>query len=126
MRQGSAAAPVPTEHQNQSAVVEWARLQACAYPCLAYLYAIPNGGFRNKIEASRLKAEGVRAGVPDLCLPYPHAGYHGLYIEMKKLDGKLDPKQRDFISFLRLHGYKVCVCKSVDEGIEAIKRYLAA
>ena len=32
------------------------------------LFAVPNGGQRNVVVASKLKAEGVRAGVADLIL----------------------------------------------------------
>ena len=46
-----------------------------AYPDLELLYHVPNGGSRNKAEASKLKRMGVRAGVPDLVLPVPRAGY---------------------------------------------------
>src|SRR5262245_64718583 len=49
-------------------------------------FAIPNGGARDVITAGRLKAEGVRAGVPDVCLPVARAGYHGLFLEVKRPD----------------------------------------
>ena len=40
----------------------------------ALLYAVPNGGYRNAREAARFKAEGVRSGVPDLCLAVSNGG----------------------------------------------------
>ena len=33
------------------------------------MFRIPNGGSRHPAEAARLKAQGVKAGVPDLCIP---------------------------------------------------------
>ena len=51
---------------------------------------MPNGGKRNPAEAARFKAMGVKAGVPDLCLPVPMNGYAGLYIEMKYSNNKTD------------------------------------
>ena len=36
----------------------------------AFLFAVPNGGYRNKIEAANLKRQGVIAGVPDFILIY--------------------------------------------------------
>jgi|GEM_PF-5137145 len=55
----------------------------------------PNGGRRNKAEAAKLKAMGVRKGIPDLFLPIPRQGYHGLYIETKKIkNGKVSPDQQ--------------------------------
>lgn len=77
--------PVPTEAQEQITLFSWAAVQAI--PELALLYHIPNGGSRHKAEAARLRAEGVRSGVPDLCLPVPRGGCHGLYIELKRLRG---------------------------------------
>ena len=69
-----------------------------AVPALEWLHAIPNGGSRGDSAKSRqirggaLKAEGVRSGVPDIFLPWPNAGFHGLYIEMKKPTQK--PKRK--------------------------------
>lgn len=65
--------PIPTEAEEQIALFEWARLQTGRFPELALLYHVPNGGSRNKIEAARLRAQGVKSGVPDLCLRL-HAG----------------------------------------------------
>ena len=47
------------------------------------MFHIPNGGSRNKLEASNLKKQGVKAGVPDLFLPVGRGSYHGLFIELK-------------------------------------------
>ena len=70
-----------TEHQIQTCVMEWAEGQLIQHPELKMLYAIPNGGARNAITGALLKAEGVKPGVPDLCLPVARGKYHGLYIE---------------------------------------------
>lgn len=61
--------PVPTEAQEQMTLFSWAAMQSGKYPELNLLYHVPNGGSRHKAEAGRLRAEGVKAGVPDLCLP---------------------------------------------------------
>lgn len=55
---------------------------------LALLHHIPNGGARSKATAGRLKAEGVKAGIPDICLPVPKNGYGALYIELKVPENK--------------------------------------
>jgi hypothetical protein len=54
-----------TEHDIQVNCVNYFRLR---YP-KGLIFAIPNGGQRNVIVASKLKAEGVLSGVPDLCVP---------------------------------------------------------
>ena len=63
------ASPVPSESVEQSRLFQWARMQQGRWPELRLLYHIPNGGSRHRLEAIHLKQQGVRAGVPDLCLP---------------------------------------------------------
>lgn len=53
---------IPTERESQRTVVQYVRMK---YPDVV-IFAIPNGGSRNKIEAANLKKDGVLAGVPDL------------------------------------------------------------
>ena len=115
--------PVPTEAQEQVTLFSWAAVQAI--PELALLYHIPNGGSRHKAEAARLRADGVRAGVPDLCLPVPRGGCHGLYIELKRLrGGRLSEQQRAWLDALGKQGYAVAVCKGWEDAAETILRYL--
>jgi hypothetical protein len=66
---------------EQTALFSWATWQEQLYPDLKWMYHVPNGGHRNKATAARLKAAGVKAGVPDVVLPAPKGIYHGLYIE---------------------------------------------
>lgn len=77
-----------SEDTEQINVASWAAWNERQYPELKWLHHIPNGGSRNKAEAVKLKQMGVKAGVSDLCLPYPKGIYCGLYIEMKFGDGK--------------------------------------
>ena len=121
------------EHQEQKHVMLWAGIQAKSmFPELRLLYAIPNGGDRDVRVATKLKAEGVRAGVPDFHLPIARHGYHSLYIEMKKPSAKpkrggkggVSTAQRWWIDELGKHFNKVVVCYGADEAIEAIKDYL--
>src|SRR5260221_619127 len=68
----------PTEHQEQCVVISWWWLQHEIYAIPGFaLFAVPNGGARDPITGSRLKAEGVRRGTPDLILARPTARYHG-------------------------------------------------
>ena len=88
------------------------------------IYHIPNGGSRNQLEAANLKRQGVKAGVPDLCLPVPKEGYHGLYIEMKYGKNKPTDNQEEWLESLRQYGYKTAVCYGADEARETIKQYI--
>lgn len=117
--------PVPLESEEQQALFRWAQFQSGKYPCLDYLFHIPNGGKRSKAEAGRFRAEGVKAGVPDLCLPEPLHGYHGLYIEMKRLRGsKTTEDQKRWMAHLADRGYCVRKCKGWEEAAGVILDYL--
>ena len=71
------------ESGHQEALFEWAAYHMDCMPELEYMHHIPNGGKRDKRTAVALKRQGVKAGVPDICLPVARNGYHGLYIELK-------------------------------------------
>lgn len=114
-----------TEAQAQKAVFEWAKDLAYKYPCLRLMFHIPNGGKRDYIEASHLKAQGVKAGVPDIFLPAARGGCHGLFIEMKReKGGVLTSFQSYYIEALMREGYKVAVCHGRDEAVRTIEEYL--
>lgn len=117
--------PEPTESAEQQSLFQWAALQAGAFPDLSLLYHIPNGGARSKATAGRLKAEGVRAGVPDLCLPVPRGAHHGLYIELKRRHGsKVSPAQREWLDRLSAQGYDTAVCYGWEDAASTIMAYL--
>ena len=112
------------EADEQRAFFEWAACMQGKYPCLKWMHHIPNGGSRNKIEAARLKAQGVKRGVPDISLPYPSGKYHGLYIEMKYGKGKVRPEQQEFLEYASGVGYKTAVCLGMLEAVKVILAYL--
>ena len=62
--------PVPLEDAEQRIIFQWAAMETAARPELGLLYAIPNGGKRAIKTAIALKAQGVKSGVPDMCLRY--------------------------------------------------------
>ena len=94
------------------------------YPELRLLYHIPNGGSRNELEAVNLKKQGVRAGVPDLCLPVARGRYHGLYIELKYGKNKPTEKQLEWIEALRDEGYAVSICWGFEAARAELEKYL--
>lgn len=113
---------IPTEDTEQAHIFAWARGK---YPELDLMHHIPNGGKRTKSEAARFKAQGVKAGVPDIFLPCARGGYHGLYIELKRTKGgKISAAQKEWIDALRGQDYKVIVCYGFDEAREVIINYL--
>jgi hypothetical protein len=125
LRKKSTKNLTPLENQEQATLIEWANIFAVKYPELKRLAAIPNGGSRNKPEAANLKKQGVKSGFPDLQLPFPRGKYHGLFIEMKRLEGgRISPEQEDWINFLNKQGYLAVVCYGFQEAKNTIENYL--
>jgi hypothetical protein len=117
--------PTPTESAEQQALFEWAAIQGNMTPELSLLYHIPNGGYRSKAEAGRFKAEGVKSGVPDVCLPVARGGFHGLYIELKRRKGgKVTHEQEKWIKLLSKQGYIAIAVRGWEKAAEAIMIYL--
>lgn len=114
---------IPSEHAEQVALFRWWNLQHADRREL--LFAIPNGGARNLATGALLKAEGVRRGVPDLCLALPRGPYAGLWIEMKRqAKSHLSNAQSDMLKLLRSSGYAATVCRGFEEAKAVIERYL--
>lgn len=112
------------ESNEQQALFQWAKFMEQKYPELHLLYHIPNGGKRDKLEAARLKREGVKPGVPDLFLSVSRGGYHGLYIELKAGKNTATARQRQWIADLREQGYKACICVGWEKAAKTIENYL--
>lgn len=114
-----------SEHTEQVALFNWCKLMEGRHPQLALIFAIPNGGKRHIGTARKLKAEGVKSGIPDifLCVPNRH-GKHGLFLELK--DGKNKPtkNQLHWLSALEAEGYATALCYGFSEAQIAIINYL--
>lgn len=126
-----AAAQVPSEHAEQSVVVQWFWTQ---HPALRKcLFAIPNGAHlagtpsQRAAKMAKMKAEGFQPGVSDLFLMVARGQYHGLWIEMKRRNASPSDTSDDQAAFLeRAHreGYLGVVCKGAQPAIAAIGEYL--
>ncbi len=117
---------VPTEHDEQVALFAWAAANEAQHPELAMLHATPNGGYRPMTTAVALKAEGVRAGYPDISLDVARGRWHGLRIELKRANRRnhATPEQQDWLQRLRHYGYMAVVCYGADDAQQAIENYL--
>ena len=114
-----------SEGAEQATLFSWAAMKRGKWPELELLFHIPNGGSRGKAEAARFKAEGVKAGVPDLFLPVARGPYHGLFIEMKRQKGgKVSDAQKAWILDLIDQGYLAVVCYGCKDAAELIEDYL--
>jgi len=113
-----------SEHSTQVAFAEWCKWNEAKHPELQLAFAVPNGGKRHVWTAMKLKAEGVRAGVLDWCMPVPIGGYNGLWIEFKFGKNKLTDDQEKYAKLLEQYGHCVAVCYTVDEAIRVTLEYL--
>lgn len=112
-----------SEHTMQAAVVTWARMAASGHLALAALYAVPNGARTTPGVAAKLKAEGMKPGVPDLVLPVPANGAPGLVVEMKTLTGSVSREQKAWLGMLKAMGFKAVVCRSIEAAIDALTEH---
>jgi hypothetical protein len=109
-----------TEHEEQKVVAEYLDMTGVLW------YAVPNGSLRNVVVAKKLKAEGVKPGVPDIVIAEPSGGYHGLYVELKrKKGGCISGNQKKWIDKLGSRGYLAVVCRGADEAISVIDNYFS-
>ena len=113
-----------SESTEQMTLIDWCNINTCIYPELELIYHIPNEGKRSNYQGKKLKREGLKKGVPDLCLPVPRKNYHGLYIEMKYGNGRTSKEQREWINKLNEQGYKAVVCNGFEEAKETIEKYI--
>lgn len=116
--------PTPSESEEQINLFTWAQYRIGAHPELDLMYHIPNGGKRDQSTAKRLKAEGVKAGVPDVCLPIARGGFHSLYIEMKAGRNKATESQSKWIKELNANGNLAVVCYGWVDASNVITKYL--
>lgn len=114
-----------SEHDSQSALITWWSYAHKRYGLPEFaLFAVPNGGARHIAVAAKLKAEGVRKGIFDLCLTAPHNGFNSLWIEMKHGRNKLTPEQADFKAFIEGQGGMCAVCWDWQSARKEIEDYL--
>ncbi len=111
------------ESDIQRNCVKWFRLQYADIALL--LFAVPNGGARNKIEAGIMKGEGVTAGVADMLLLLPNSEHHALCIEFKTLKGRQQDSQKRFQRKVEAYGYRYEIVRSFDEFVILIRNYLS-
>ena len=113
-----------SESGHQKAIFAWAALNRHEYPQLEWLHAIPNANSHHQV------AEGVRAGVPDICLPFPVRQWHGFYCELK-IDGRQgqarggkSEAQDKWIEYLSSAGYYCVTAYGWENAVRAILEYL--
>lgn len=110
-----------TETDEQKQLIQYAR----GKPWGQFLFHVPNesvGGYGWMV---RNRQMGMRKGVPDLMLPIPMHGYHGLFVEMKAKGGRLSQEQKNWIKALNTFGYKAVCCTGWEAARDEIERYMS-
>ena len=113
------------ESRIQQSLMQWAAYASGSNPELGLLYSIPNGANTTIQNRKRLVCEGLKAGMPDLCLPVQRGDFSALYIELKTPKGRLSKVQEERIESLQTYGNMVVVCRGLEETIESINKYLS-
>ncbi len=113
-----------SEHEEQALLFEWAQLQQHHIPELALLFAIPNAGKRSYAAASYMQAEGLKSGVPDICLPIARGGWHSLFIELKYGKNTPSAEQTAWIAALKEHGNAAYIAWGFEAARDLILCYL--
>lgn len=110
---------IPTEHQEQSLVIQYCNLKKIP------IFHIPNGSYKSLTARVKAKQEGLVSGIPDLMLPIPNKEHHGLFIEMKRVkNSKISDQQLKWIELLNKQGYKAIVCYGNKQAIKEIEDYI--
>ena len=121
-------AKTPLEAVEQAALFQWATAMSRQDSRLRWLFAIPNGtAASSPVEAAKAKRTGRKKGVPDVFLPVPSREYHGLFIELKRRNGRLSDlsdEQSQWIQALTEQGYKTVVCFGWEDAAQTISIYL--
>jgi hypothetical protein len=106
-----------SEHQLQALVLKYLADQAAEH---VFAFAVPNAGQRSFRMAARMRAEGMLAGVADVCIALPHGRV--AWLEMKASRGRQSLMQKTFEARCRRLGHPYTVAKNFDEAT----RFLAS
>lgn len=119
--------PLPTEYEEQCALVEYLELKG-----LLFSKTAQETFTRSWAQKAKNKRSGLRKGLPDMFIFIPaEKSSNGssmlLAIEMKRLKGgRLSPEQKLWIeSFRRVDGIFPAVCNGFEEARQFIEESLA-
>lgn len=108
---------LPSEHDEQVAFCKWLAIRKIPFA------AVPNGGKRGIVSATRLKAEGVKRGFPDLLIFLPNGVNVALELKARS-GGRVSPEQREWGQFFgERPGWKYILALGAGEAIKAIEAY---
>jgi hypothetical protein len=115
-----------SEDSIQRGIVRYLRT---VLPSGLIVFAVPNGGSRNLIEAAKMKGTGTLAGMPDLCILgcsqdiAPITIPVAYFIEVKSASGRPSLPQLDMHDRLLGLGFEVAICRSIDQARDACRKW---
>nr|WP_249792371.1 VRR-NUC domain-containing protein [Bradyrhizobium sp. BRP22] len=86
-----------------------------------FVFAIPNQSNRRIRNAVRMKAEGLRSGIADLCFLFPSAEGAVAWLELKARGGALSDEQKGFRAICQRLGIRWGMAKSVEQALEILR-----
>lgn len=114
----------PSEHTEGVRLMRALSYHLGGTPELRWFFHVPNGGWRNRTVAAKLKGEGLKPGVADYCLPVPRGGFNGLFLELKAGKGRASKEQKEFAEFVLAQGYKHVFVTGWEAAYAAVKDYM--
>lgn len=114
------------DNEEEREQIEFFKLVPLYFPNIPnkLLFAVPNGGSRNIIEATNLKKQGVTRGVADVILLIPKKGFASLCIEFKTRKGRQSEEQKEFQRQAENCKNKYVIVRSATQAIEELRKYL--
>jgi VRR-NUC domain len=106
-----------TEQQIQRAIFQHVKQRGAPD---AYVFAVPNGGYRRPIEAAIMKGLGVTPGVPDIiCIRDGRV----FALELKTETGRATDRQLAAIEAIRRAGGFAAVCYGLNRALACLEAW---
>lgn len=87
-----------------------------------YWFAIPNAARRSMRLAARMKAEGLRSGIADVCVMFPEGV--ASWLELKKAKGgRQSDEQLGFQAICARLGHRYAVAKTFDGAVFVLREW---
>lgn len=103
-----------TEDSIQAQIVKWFNNSYCLkhHSPRSLIFSVPNGGSRHKLEALKLKATGMLAGVSDLIIVHRSRIY---FCELKTEKGYQSSSQKEFEQRVTENGLQYLFFRSFED-----------